>query len=112
MRVNLARGGSARKQRARVRTHVGTRVQFDPIGKKVKKRANRSPYGASASTSSSLAARSVKRARKMGTVATSEGKRGRERGGSRGEVGDLTCYDGPENENNETKQCRADVTVN
>lgn len=34
--------------------------------------------------------------------------------GARGvaEVGDLTCYDGPENENNETKQCRADVTVN
>lgn len=28
------------------------------------------------------------------------------------EKGELTCYDGLENENNETKQCRADVTVN
>lgn len=35
--------------------------------------------------------------------------RGEEKGNGEGE---LTCYDGPENENNETKQCRADVTVN
>lgn len=39
-----------------------------------------------------------------------EGTRARAR--ERESRGGLICYSGPENENNETKQCRADVSVN
>lgn len=69
---------------------------------RLKKR--RTPRRSRRGISEPLAPRSVKRE-----------KRERQRRGWRedcAEEGELTCYDGPENENNETKQCRADVTVN
>lgn len=40
------------------------------------------------------------------------GQCGRGGGGVSGGEGKVTCYDGPENENNETKQCRAYAIVN
>lgn len=98
MRVNLARGGKERPESGE-RTRARDSIRLKSTGARSagphrRRRAARSKREASDKN---------------------ENGSGNARGqaeGKRPEEGELTCYDGPENENNETKQCRADVTAN